>query len=627
MPTMDNEASNDQVAVCAAGSDSTGMAAQPVVVSRQAGPAIHLWRRTRLLVAALLCSFGVGAAVYFLRPVGVNGQGGTVPEQLAKAPRILAGWDKPSPDLVIAVSGQMHGYLQPCGCSEPQFGGLTRRYNLIKSLKDKGWPIAAIDLGEIAQSHGPQAVLKYEYSMKALELMGYAVMGLGKTEFNMPFGEAMAKYPLNHKTPAVVVSNLIDQNGNLQILGGHTFAPINVKPQLGVFSVVDAKIAAEIKDPSCKFSAAASTLAKEMIANRASVNILIYHGTDANNYADIRKFIAEFDSLRQANPAIPQVPIILCLTDNPEPPARHKVIGTTTVVSVGWKGRYVGLIGLFANAGVNKGYSLKYESVSIGPEFDTPNNPQIIANHPLMKLMEQYTREVRDFKDKDGKRYIDKFPRSPHPMQVEMKPLGIATEYVGSKECRRCHDAAYEIWDKSHHSHAFSALEEPRAKNPSLRQFDGECVVCHTVGFQYTSGYMAPGNNPKDNDRLKNVGCESCHGPGAAHAAKPNDERLRALLNPLSTTKRMPERNNTPELRQAWVESQFRKQDDFCQKCHDQENDNKYGKVPFQAYWKQIEHYNRPPRADGAPIINIAPAGPAVTPVPPNGPELRPGNK
>src|SRR5262245_48853676 len=45
----------------------------------------------------------------------------------------FSDWPKDrKPDLVILLSGQTHGYLQPCGCSRPQLGGLERRYNLIE---------------------------------------------------------------------------------------------------------------------------------------------------------------------------------------------------------------------------------------------------------------------------------------------------------------------------------------------------------------------------------------------------------------------------------------------------------------------------------------------------------------
>ena len=58
-----------------------------------------------------------------------------------------AKWQKPL--VAIVVSGQMHGYTDPCGCTKPQYGGLTRRYNFIQSLKEKKWDVVGIDLGEL----------------------------------------------------------------------------------------------------------------------------------------------------------------------------------------------------------------------------------------------------------------------------------------------------------------------------------------------------------------------------------------------------------------------------------------------------------------------------------------------
>src|SRR5689334_7347867 len=35
---------------------------------------------------------------------------------------LFFGW--PKPDFALVLSAQMHGYLGPCGCSDPQYGGL-----------------------------------------------------------------------------------------------------------------------------------------------------------------------------------------------------------------------------------------------------------------------------------------------------------------------------------------------------------------------------------------------------------------------------------------------------------------------------------------------------------------------
>ena len=49
---------------------------------------------------------------------------------------LFAKWPKDQkPDFVLVITAEMNGYLQKCGCSDPQKGGLERRWNLIQWLK------------------------------------------------------------------------------------------------------------------------------------------------------------------------------------------------------------------------------------------------------------------------------------------------------------------------------------------------------------------------------------------------------------------------------------------------------------------------------------------------------------
>ena len=198
-------------------STGTSSAAPAKTSTSQTGS--RFWHPTQLLAAAIVCTVGVAAAIYSLRPVGVNGQPGApgqtgAPGQPAAAPanqprpaqQLFVGWG--NPDLAILVSGQEHGYWQRCGCTDPQLGGLTRRYNFMQHLKGKGWPLVAVDIGEVAQNHGPQAMLKYEYQMKLRRIMDYAAVAIGLTEFNMPLAEAIGRYSLNNPSPTVIATNL-----------------------------------------------------------------------------------------------------------------------------------------------------------------------------------------------------------------------------------------------------------------------------------------------------------------------------------------------------------------------------------------------------------------------------------
>ena len=110
--------------------------------------------RTRLIAGLLLAAL-VGSAVVS----GVPAQ----PAGAQPAPPLFTAWPKDTkPDAVLFITGQTYGYLQPCGCSRPQLGGLERRANLVKSLKDKGWPVTGVDLGDVLPVAGaipPSAVL------------------------------------------------------------------------------------------------------------------------------------------------------------------------------------------------------------------------------------------------------------------------------------------------------------------------------------------------------------------------------------------------------------------------------------------------------------------------------------
>ncbi len=89
-------------------------------------------------------------------------------------------------------------------------------------------------------------------------------------------------------------------------------------------------------------------------------------------------------------------------------------------------------------------------------------------------------------------------------------------KYVGSAKCRACHFKDYNTWRKTKHAKVFDQLEGAERKN-------ADCLKCHTTGYGKPGGFVSEDKT----DGLKNVGCESCHGPGSAHldaALKAPDE-------------------------------------------------------------------------------------------------------
>ncbi len=529
------------------------------------------------LVTALTCT---GLAYWLKNPTPQPDK----PESLGKGipARLFKGWTKP--DFVVILSAQQHGYILPCGCSEPQKGGLERRYNFIQLLKQRGWPVVGVDLGDVAQNRAPanlpnvQGLLKYRYSMKALKEMGYLAVGIGEYEASGKSlslagieGEWAASFP----QPAVLAANLKDADSKFPFLKAaetQTVSGTNVK--IGATSIVGPSVAKRIIDPTVQFLIPSSPSIREQLkkmqAEGVELPILLYHGLATGT-----------DQTKEAincAQAFPQFPIILCLSEEDEPPGQPEVVdnpktGTRNYVfRLGHKGKYIGVLGVYRNG---PSFNFKYQLVEMVPEYATP--PERQANQPIMQMMEEYTRELK------SKNYLKEYGQSKHILQAMDAVPGLRNPgdgmptYIGSEACGKCHDHAYDVWKESKHSHAYQTLVN--AKHPSLRQYDGECIVCHTVGFGYKTGFA----NEKDTPKLVNVGCESCHGPGSLHAKNPENQQWR-------------DRMNYPWLdarKKGNVQAKNLAIEKFCVTCHDIDNDVTWvhgahgGKDPFIEKWEK----------------------------------------
>jgi len=84
--------------------------------------------------------------------------------------------------------------------------------------------------------------------------------------------------------------------------------------------------------------------------------------------------------------------------------------------------------------------------------------------------------------------------------------------YVGSKACASCHEEEYENFIKySKKAHSFHSVQLMRKELTSSEL--KECFHCHTTGYGKPGGFISEKQTPD----LKNLGCETCHGPGSAH--------------------------------------------------------------------------------------------------------------
>lgn len=509
-------------------------------------------------------------------------------------PAPFSHWPAKKPDAVFVLSGQVFGFLKPCGCSPIQYGGLERRANLIASLKEKGWPVVGLDLGDLtAESEAGHAVqmlpeqilLKYKYMMLALKHLGYAAVGVGEKEFAQHLYPLLGQYTIQkpNEAPILVAANLAGAGEGGKVLPREELfgtGDPKVRPMVedvevvavggvtvGVVGAVGpstAEAAAKI-DASFKFPneadairAALAKLAKH--PKPPALNVLLYQGT--------------LEEAKAVAKAFPAFRLILCKIEQSLPPMfpSYENDGKTLIVQVGHKGQNVGVVGLVGN-------DLYYQLVELGKAYDTPDAK--VAQDRTIALLQQYAAEVR----KENLLAKAAAKKEPHAVQIRFPDAKLT--YVGSERCALCHKGEADVWKKTPHSHALDALEKVASK-PTQRNYDPECVVCHVVGLRVQSGFESVEKTP----HLAHVGCESCHGPGSGHAANPGNPDLLQALSPWKTkaADRLPDLDTlkaiaaVPALDRGPLEAKLTNSQravvnavsKACSSCHDHDNDPKF---------------------------------------------------
>jgi hypothetical protein len=446
--------------------------------------------------------------------------------------------DWPAPKLAIVVTGRQNGYLEPCGCAglDRMRGGLARRQTMIESLRAKGWPVAILDVGGLSQRAGPQALLKFYFSVEAMTEMGYDAIGLGTAELRFPAAELLAPVAGDQGRPGRFVS------ANVGLFG----PPGKIAPQkriveagglkLGVTSVLGKKYQREIHNPDVEMTDPEAALARVLpeLRSACDLTVLLANATREESAAFARRF--------------PELDVVVIADGPPVPPAEPTQVegGKTLLVEVGERVKDAIVLGVFDDPK----QPLRYQRAPLDSRF--------APSAGMKARMADYQEQLRQL-GLDG---LGVRP-APHPRR---EVLG---DFVGPQKCAACHETQYDAWKKTGHAKAMQTL----AGLDPPRQFDPECIACHATGwhpqgcFPYESGYLGPDSTPK----LAAVGCENCHGPGGTHAAAEAgaDELLKEKLQAAL------------RLTQADAQRQV------CPRCHDVTNSPDF---EFDAYWPDVTH-------------------------------------
>lgn len=448
-------------------------------------------------------------------------------------------WEKPA--VAFVVTGQMHGYLEPCGCADPQYGGVSRRANLLTQLDKRGWPTVAVDLGGTLKRSREQSQLKMQTLLSALRDMKYSALAIGTEELQLGAGWLLSQDVPHESDPNLTLSflaaNVVFFNLPFPDLG--TPVPYRVVQvgdlKVGLTAIYDPLLlganvnlevgTVEVLDPIEPLKKAIASLQEESV----DLIVLLSHATLGTS----KKLAEQF----------PEIPLILSTGPIEEPLTKNPLkIGGTTLVTVGHKGKYAGLVGYYPDS---EDEPFRMELVKLdGDRFK--DDPRMIQH------MKFYQGLLRDSE------LAEKEPALLHPS---------GATYVGAETCGECHEKAFAKWSTTGHANAFESIRKGR--RGISRIYDPECLSCHVTGWhpqevlRYESGYL----NEKKSAHLLGNQCENCHGPGSKHIELVEADDLVAARKQVRMTLKQAQR--------------------YCYECHDLDNSPHFD---FEKYWPKIAH-------------------------------------
>ena len=471
----------------------------------------------------------------------------TKPDNPRREDLPFAGW--PTPAAALVISGEQFGYLEPCGCTEGQHGGLLRRAEMLERLRgEQKWPLALVDLGSLVKSpllaRGglEQTKLKFRASLQALANLKYDALALSPEDLKLGIDETVGQFLNMPEGPLKVVAANVAAAG----LDSRIAKSLRTKTgsvAIGITSVLDPELFAGLKDPSDLLVVKPiDESLKEVLADLETdtqTQVLMVQGTP-----QLAKTLAS---------KFPGFDIVVSASEFPDPASAPESVndGKTLIVSVGQKGKYVGVVGIFDTAEPR----YRYQLVALNQRY----------NGPAKEMKGIVEGEYRDSLKSQG--IVANFLRH------DFVNGASNAKYVGAESCKGCHPNTYAKWASTKHALAFTSLEKDPKPNVA---FDAECVSCHTTGFEYTSGWKSAESTPY----LKGNQCENCHGPASRHITDPDNLEVRGFLH---------------------LSAESADKNRLCIACHDEDNSPHF---KFETHWPQVVHtgLDKPKSKPAAPV-------------------------
>ena len=456
-------------------------------------------------------------------------------------------------ELTFALSGELRGEIEPCGCPTLPYGGFARRATLLAQLDARTGPLFQIDTGEAFKKglvHDdavdlPRAVLIGELLAEA----GVDAFVPGPTDLSVLGLDGLEALP--RKGLPLVSATWVDGDG------GTLFPAAIVLEDEGVrVGVVGLSAPAEGVE-----SRPALEAAREAIAGLPTDLDLVVVATNLHE-REVDELAAAVDGVafvlaRSGNATEPERWVDGVLVVEPSPRGRYLSLlslrlgsDSEQTLDAGSARAWLGLVDLRAvrarRAGAGEDVAVQDARIAEAEarlqEEGRGRNLMALESRPLGSDLDggsALAERVERFKEQS----LEAAAR-----RVESAPEDSGPRYSTGSACLNCHSRSLSKWSLTPHAQALQSLRERgESRNP-------ECLPCHTTGFGKPGGFADVTDGALRT--WGNVQCEACHGPMGGH---PRDDTV-----------------VSPEVTEA-----------TCLGCHDEANSPDFD---FPSYLARIEH-------------------------------------
>lgn len=404
---------------------------------------------------------------------------------------VLTGCSRHAPsgvDLPVYFTCDTHGRLEPCGCFNGQYGGLTRLKTVLDA--ESAPSSLRVDIGNSASGAEDFDFVEYRYMLQAFAAMHYDAVNLGTRETQ--FTAAQLRELKKSSAATILCANLVDKSTGAQMFDSYRIVERGGQ-RIALIGVVDPRA---VTTPGSGVSVGnmENAIEKSLTEIRGKADLVVLLAfTDEATLAELARRFYECQVILGGNVS--------------QPAQQLQKENRSLIYFVTNEARALGILHLRLTPGA----PLQVTGNEI--RLLTDKIPQ---DESFRSLMQKYRDEIRT-----TRLAVD----DPNYLSADTIPgVRAAAAYVGTEKCLACHKESGGAWTASAHSHAFATLSARKA------DADPKCVSCHTIGFGTASGYRREFASAK----LVNVGCESCHGPGSLHVReREGDTSVHFTFRPL----------------------------------------------------------------------------------------------